>query len=73
MCIRCTLTVPGVIDSVSNFVEHPDLVAQRVCQLASVVGRERVIAVFSWREHKRPYPIAGSRQVFHAAHVAELA
>jgi 5-methyltetrahydropteroyltriglutamate--homocysteine methyltransferase len=36
--------VPGVIDSVSNFVEHPDLVAQRICQLADVVGRERVIA-----------------------------
>jgi 5-methyltetrahydropteroyltriglutamate--homocysteine methyltransferase len=29
---------------VSNFVEHPDLVAQRICQLADVVGRERVIA-----------------------------
>ncbi len=28
----------------SNFVEHPDLVAQRLCQLADVVGRERVIA-----------------------------
>ncbi len=36
--------VPGVIDSVSNFVEHPDLVAQRICQLAEIVGRERVIA-----------------------------
>jgi len=36
--------VPGVIDSVSNFVEHPELVAQRICQLADVVGRERVIA-----------------------------
>lgn len=36
--------VPGVIDSVSNFVEHPDLVAQRIVQLADVVGRERVIA-----------------------------
>ena len=28
----------------SNFVEHPDLVAQRLCRLADVVGRERVIA-----------------------------
>jgi 5-methyltetrahydropteroyltriglutamate--homocysteine methyltransferase len=36
--------VPGVIDSVSNFVEHPELVAQRICQLAEIVGRERVIA-----------------------------
>ena len=36
--------VPGVIDSVSNFVEHPELVAQRICQLAEIVGRERVMA-----------------------------
>lgn len=38
------ILVPGVIDSVSNFVEHPELVAQRICQLADTVGRERVIA-----------------------------
>ena len=36
--------IPGVIDSTSNFVEHPDLVAQRILNYASVVGRERVIA-----------------------------
>jgi len=36
--------IPGVIDSVSNFVEHPELVAQRICQFANIVGRERVIA-----------------------------
>jgi 5-methyltetrahydropteroyltriglutamate--homocysteine methyltransferase len=36
--------IPGVIDSVSNFVEHPELVAQRICQLAGIVGRERVMA-----------------------------
>jgi 5-methyltetrahydropteroyltriglutamate--homocysteine methyltransferase len=36
--------IPGVIDSVSNFVEHPELVAQRICQLADIVGRERVMA-----------------------------
>jgi 5-methyltetrahydropteroyltriglutamate--homocysteine methyltransferase len=36
--------VPGVIDSVSNFIEHPDLVAERVCRYADLVGRERVIA-----------------------------
>lgn len=35
---------PGVIDSTSNFVEHPKLVAQRLCNWASVVGRDRVIA-----------------------------
>lgn len=36
--------IPGVIDSVSNFVEHPQLVANRICQFANIVGRERVIA-----------------------------
>jgi 5-methyltetrahydropteroyltriglutamate--homocysteine methyltransferase len=36
--------MPGVIDSTTNFVEHPQLVAQRICQYADVVGRERVIA-----------------------------
>jgi 5-methyltetrahydropteroyltriglutamate--homocysteine methyltransferase len=36
--------MPGVIDSTTNFVEHPELVAQRIEQYASVVGRERVIA-----------------------------
>ncbi len=36
--------IPGVVDSVSNFVEHPRLVAQRITQFAALVGRERVIA-----------------------------
>ncbi len=36
--------IPGVIDSVTNFIEHPELVAQRIGNLASVVGRENVIA-----------------------------
>src|SRR5579883_643385 len=36
--------IPGVIDSVTNYVEHPELVAQRICNLANVVGRENVIA-----------------------------
>ena len=36
--------VPGVIDSVNNFIEHPELVAQRLVRLASLVGRERVMA-----------------------------
>ncbi len=38
------ILVPGVIDSTSNFVEHPRLVAQRICRYADIVGRERVIA-----------------------------
>ena len=36
--------VPGVIDSTSNFVEHPELVADRIVQYAGAVGRENVIA-----------------------------
>ncbi len=36
--------IPGVIDSVTNYIEHPELVAQRICQFAEIVGRERVIA-----------------------------
>ena len=36
--------VPGVIDSTNNFVEHPDLVAERLLNYASVVGAERVMA-----------------------------
>jgi 5-methyltetrahydropteroyltriglutamate--homocysteine methyltransferase len=36
--------IPGVIDSTTNFVEHPRLIAQRLVNFANVVGRERVIA-----------------------------
>ena len=36
--------LPGVIDSVTNFIEHPRLVAQRIETFAAIVGRERVIA-----------------------------
>jgi 5-methyltetrahydropteroyltriglutamate--homocysteine methyltransferase len=36
--------IPGVIDSTTNFIEHPELVADRIARYASVVGRENVIA-----------------------------
>jgi 5-methyltetrahydropteroyltriglutamate--homocysteine methyltransferase len=36
--------IPGVIDSTSNFVEHPELVAERIVRYANVVGRERLLA-----------------------------
>ena len=36
--------IPGVIDSVTNFVEHPELVADRILTYARLVGRENVIA-----------------------------
>ncbi len=38
------ILIPGVIDSTSNFVEHPRLIAQRIRRYADIVGRERVIA-----------------------------
>jgi 5-methyltetrahydropteroyltriglutamate--homocysteine methyltransferase len=36
--------VPGVIDTSTNYVEHPELVAQRIARYANVVGRDRVMA-----------------------------
>jgi 5-methyltetrahydropteroyltriglutamate--homocysteine methyltransferase len=36
--------VPGVLDTTTNFVEHPELVAERIERFAAIVGRERVIA-----------------------------
>lgn len=36
--------IPGVIDSTNNFVEHPDLIAERLLNYAGVVGAERVMA-----------------------------
>jgi 5-methyltetrahydropteroyltriglutamate--homocysteine methyltransferase len=36
--------IPGVLDSTTNFIEHPELVAQRVERYAALVGRENVIA-----------------------------
>jgi 5-methyltetrahydropteroyltriglutamate--homocysteine methyltransferase len=36
--------VPGVVDSTSNYVEHPDLVAQRLQRFIDAVGAERVMA-----------------------------
>ena len=38
------ILIPGVIDSTTNFVEHPRLVAQRIGRYAQVVDRERLIA-----------------------------
>jgi 5-methyltetrahydropteroyltriglutamate--homocysteine methyltransferase len=36
--------IPGVLDSTTNYVEHPELVAQRIVRYAELVGRENVIA-----------------------------
>ena len=38
------MLIPGVVESKSNFIEHPELIAQRIEQIAKRVGRENVIA-----------------------------
>jgi len=38
------ILIPGLIDSCSNYIEHPEVVAQRIVRYARVVGRENVIA-----------------------------
>ena len=38
------ILVPGVVDTTTNFVEHPDLVAQRLERFVDIVGHERVVA-----------------------------
>ncbi len=38
------ILIPGVIDSTTNYVEHPALVAERIGRFVDLVGRERVIA-----------------------------
>jgi 5-methyltetrahydropteroyltriglutamate--homocysteine methyltransferase len=36
--------IPGVIDSTTNFIEHPELIAERITKYATLVGREHVLA-----------------------------
>ncbi len=38
------ILVPGVVDTTTNFVEHPELVAERIERFAAIVGAERVMA-----------------------------
>lgn len=38
------ILIPGVLDSTTNFVEHPELIAERITRYAEIVGRENVIA-----------------------------
>jgi len=38
------ILAPGLIDTCSNYVEHPELIAQRIERFAAIVGPERVIA-----------------------------
>ena len=38
------ILVPGVVDTTTNFVEHPEVVKQRIERFANIVGRDRVVA-----------------------------
>ena len=38
------ILIPGVLDTTTNFVEHPNLIAQRIERFTQIVGKERVIA-----------------------------
>ncbi|MYD09181.1 MAG: cobalamin-independent methionine synthase II family protein [Chloroflexi bacterium] len=38
------ILIPGALDTTTNFVEHPELVAQRIERYSGIVGKERVIA-----------------------------
>ena len=38
------ILVPGVVDTTTNFIEHPELVAERISKFVNIVGKERVIA-----------------------------
>jgi len=38
------ILIPGVIDSTTNFIEHPRVVAERIERYANIIGRERVVA-----------------------------
>ena len=41
---RGKLLIPGVLDTTTNFIEHPELIAQRIMNYANTVGRENVMA-----------------------------
>ena len=36
--------VPGVVDTTTNFVEHPQVVSQRIERFTDIVGKDRVVA-----------------------------
>ena len=43
-CRPGKVLIPGVIDTTSNFIEHPELVAERIERYAQIVGRENLVA-----------------------------
>jgi hypothetical protein len=47
------LLIPGVIDSTTNFIEHPELVAERIVRFGRLVGAKNVIAGTDRRRSER--------------------
>jgi 5-methyltetrahydropteroyltriglutamate--homocysteine methyltransferase len=70
--------LPGVIDSTVNYVEHPELVAQRLLRYANLVGRERVLAssdcgFATFSDRRRVHPEVAWAKLQAMAEGAELA
>lgn len=65
--------VPGVVSHSSNIVEHPELVAERICRFAERVGAENVIAGTDCGMGGRIHPQLGWAKLDSLARGAELA
>ena len=55
------ILVPGVVDSTTNFIEHPEVVAQRLARYIDLVGRDRVMAgtdcgFSTWHDYSTVHP-----------------
>jgi 5-methyltetrahydropteroyltriglutamate--homocysteine methyltransferase len=62
------ILVPGVVDSTTNFIEHPELVAQRILRYAQVIGADRVMAgtdcgFSTWSDYTTVHPDIGWKKL----------
>ena len=72
------MLLPGVLNSVTHRIEHPELIADRLCRYAESVGRENVIAstdcgMSSQAGHVKVDPDIGWAKYRSMAHGAKLA
>jgi len=67
------IVIPGVLDSTTNFVEHPELVAERIVRFAERVGRQNVIASTDCGMGSRIHPELGWAKLASLAEGAKLA
>jgi 5-methyltetrahydropteroyltriglutamate--homocysteine methyltransferase len=67
------LILPGIVSHATNVVEHPELVADRICRFADIVGRERVIAATDCGLGGRVHPQIAWAKLKALADGAELA